>query len=512
MKIKRIFAKNKFFIISSFLMFFVYLWVAAQIPYTHDDWDWGLQLGMQHLLSADINSRYTGNLIEVMITRNTALKNITLGLVFTWIPAAIAIFAGKISLSGEERSADLIRTILFLFSNFMIMALPIDVWRQTNGWIAGFSNFVVSGLALLLYFNIMIRLDRKAEGSKKALANGIGLAVFGMVIQLFLENLTIFFMLFTLFYLFFYRKRKDIIWQIMPLLLGNLAGLLIMFSSSIYSSLWNTGYAVGTYRRLMYDPAKPLYTFILESGKRYLGEFVPKIVSHDGILTGSIAAMMALMIIKKREKSVRTIVLSVINMLYFLYYVYSYFRGNPLLNIHHMIGIGLDCFFVVLMIVETFILFNQDKQLLFWLVVLWLAPFLMLAPMIMINTAGPRTYYTTYICFILIGGIILSALVSRRPRSMVAALSVLCLIAVAGISFRWIKIYEPIGNHIRERERMIETAILNGDKRIVFSQYPNSEYLWLPDPLKSQPWRIPCFKEFYHIPEDVDIWFESYDK
>ena len=74
MKIKRIFAKNKFFIISSFLMFFVYLWVAAQIPYTHDDWDWGLQLGMQHLLSADINSRYTGNLIEVMITRNTALK------------------------------------------------------------------------------------------------------------------------------------------------------------------------------------------------------------------------------------------------------------------------------------------------------------------------------------------------------------------------------------------------------------------------------------------------------
>ena len=262
-------------------MLFVYLWVAAQIPYTHDDWDWGLQLGMQHLLSADINSRYTGNLIEVMITRNTALKNITLGLVFTLIPAAIAIFAGKISLSGEERSADLIRTILFLFSNFMIMALPIDVWRQTNGWIAGFSNFVVSGLALLLYFNIMIRLDRKAEGSKKALANGIGLAVFGMVIQLFLENLTIFFMLFTLFYLFFYRKQKDIIWQIMPLLLGNLAGLLIMFSSRMRLMMMAVNMLHTTDRGSML--AKPRT------------EPVPKIISTTAaIMVVTLASRMAL--------------------------------------------------------------------------------------------------------------------------------------------------------------------------------------------------------------------------
>ena len=43
-----------------------YVWIAAQIPYTHDDWDWGLEVGMQHLLKADINSRYVGNLIEVI--------------------------------------------------------------------------------------------------------------------------------------------------------------------------------------------------------------------------------------------------------------------------------------------------------------------------------------------------------------------------------------------------------------------------------------------------------------
>ena len=45
-----------------------YVWLAAQIPYCHDDWDWGLQIGIQQLLTANLNSRYVGNFIEVVLT------------------------------------------------------------------------------------------------------------------------------------------------------------------------------------------------------------------------------------------------------------------------------------------------------------------------------------------------------------------------------------------------------------------------------------------------------------
>ena len=97
-----------------------YLWVAAQIPYTHDDWDWGLEVGMQHLLKADINSRYVGNLIEVIITRSVILKTLIMGMILTLIPVSITIIVGKF-IPKERKSSDLIQVSVFLFSNMMIL-------------------------------------------------------------------------------------------------------------------------------------------------------------------------------------------------------------------------------------------------------------------------------------------------------------------------------------------------------------------------------------------------------
>lgn len=510
--------KNRLFIASTVAMLAFYLWVAAQIPYTHDDWDWGLEVGMQHLLKADINSRYVGNLIEVIITRSVILKTLIMGMILTLIPVSITIIVGKF-IPKERKSSDLIKVSVFLFSNMMILLVPGDVWRQTNGWVAGFSNFVVSGLGLLLYLLFMIESDTYSNSPKWSLIKRIGLFVFGIVIQLFLENLTVFFFLFSVIFLIAKRKQKGIAQHIIPLLLGNLLGLMIMFSSNIYSSLWNTGYAIGTYRHLMYDPAKPLYVFIAESGLRYIGVFLPQIVFHNGILIGCIAGMMAVVILMREKKRITELILSAADIIFSIYYIFSYVKGNPCWDIHYDFGTivfrpvitAIDCLFVALMIVEIILLFRMDRQLLTWLLVLWIIPFIIIVPMIMINTVGPRSFYTTDICFILFGGMIFSYIACKKQLYIVV-LSILSLISVTVLGARWIKIYRPIGYHSRERERMIETAVSNGDKQIIFSEYPNSDYLWLPDPSQKDPQRVPYFKEFYHIPESVDIWFESWDK
>ena len=57
-----------------FLIF--YLWLAAQIPYTDDDWDWGLPVGIQQLVTASLNSRYAGNGLVVLLTRSVFLKTL----------------------------------------------------------------------------------------------------------------------------------------------------------------------------------------------------------------------------------------------------------------------------------------------------------------------------------------------------------------------------------------------------------------------------------------------------
>ena len=80
---------KKYYALIVGVVFVFYLWMAAQTPYTHDDWDWGLDIGIQHLLTADINSRYAGNLIEVLLTRSVFLKNLVMGLVFTALPLAM---------------------------------------------------------------------------------------------------------------------------------------------------------------------------------------------------------------------------------------------------------------------------------------------------------------------------------------------------------------------------------------------------------------------------------------
>lgn len=478
-------------------MLLLYMWMAAQIPYTHDDWDWGLKLGMDHLLTADINSRYAGNLIVVLLTRIPALKTVFMGIVFTAIPASVSVLASKIMNTGKEEDQDLIRTVIFIFANIMILSMPKDVWRQTNGWTAGFSNFTVSALAMLLYFILIMK-----DPGKKIL-NCIGLFVFGVAIQLFLENLTVFFFLFSVFHLLIFRKIR----QTGPLLLGNLTGLIIMFSSSIYSSLWNTGYAVGNYRHLMYDPSNPLHTFIFEAASRYLKEFMPQIISHHAILAGLIALLAAVRLFAIRRTA--SSIPGIINMLYFFYYIYSHIMGNPFRDTGNLLVPGLDCFFAVLMTVETVMLFRSDKRLLFRMTVLWLTPFIIVAPMLIINTAGPRTFYTTDICFTLFASILLSTVLTLKPKHKLLLPLIVCLIGLTVISIRWIGIYKPIGELTRERERLIAETIENGGKKITFREYPNSDYLWLPIPGNKDSWRYPCFKEFYHIPEDVDIEFEG---
>lgn len=39
-------------------MLIFYIWMAAQIPYTHDDWDWGLPVGWTQLITANLKRVY----------------------------------------------------------------------------------------------------------------------------------------------------------------------------------------------------------------------------------------------------------------------------------------------------------------------------------------------------------------------------------------------------------------------------------------------------------------------
>ena len=102
------------------LSFGFYLWYACQLPYTHDDWDWGINSGMQHLLNADVNSRYAGNLFEVLVTRSVLLKDLAISLIMTGIPLCAVSFA--LRFSGTELSEPLTAPVLLIAANILQLA------------------------------------------------------------------------------------------------------------------------------------------------------------------------------------------------------------------------------------------------------------------------------------------------------------------------------------------------------------------------------------------------------
>ena len=62
------------------------LYIAWKVPYTHDDWDWGLPVGVERLVTAGLNSRYGGTALVLAMTRSQLMKTLVMGAGMFLIP------------------------------------------------------------------------------------------------------------------------------------------------------------------------------------------------------------------------------------------------------------------------------------------------------------------------------------------------------------------------------------------------------------------------------------------
>ncbi len=497
------------------------IWLAGQIPYTNDDWDWGVETGLQHLITADINSRYAGNLIVVLLTRSTILKTIVMGIVLAVIPAVCTHLALLCMEDNDGEKCPLsIQICCYLFSGVILLSLPSDTWRQTHGWVSGFSNYVVSGLALLLYFCVIAvstgaRLPASGSDRHRNLRVSVALLFFGIVIQLFIENLTVVLFLYSLFFAFYCLKNKKNRHIALSLLIGTTIGLFVMFSSSVYQTLWDTGTAVNDYRQLMYDRTQPIYVFLKKAAYWYFRDLVPRTVSLHCLLAFSISALFFLSgvsEIRQRQAGkpygAKYLILSTLNFAYSLYYLFCFFSGSTLsvASIRHL-DVIVDNLFVCLVTCEIYLLFSSDKRLLLWLYVMWGSAFFILAPMLVSHAVLARSYYAPHLCMIVFCQILLVNLL-RKTKHNVPVLVLAGLLAVFLLfGIGRVRIYYPIGVASRQRYEVIRQAKANRDTEILIPQYPCRQYLWGTDP--KNDFRIRFYKEFYEIPEDTLLYFES---
>ena len=134
-----------------------YLHIAFQVPYTGDDWDWGLDIGLQHLLTADINNRYAGNLLVVIMTRSKLLQTLLMGSAYFALP----ILMTAIVTDGRIKEHPKRSLVLFLGANCLLLSMGAPIWQQTYGWIAGFANYGFSAVLLEVCLLLAMPLFRR---------------------------------------------------------------------------------------------------------------------------------------------------------------------------------------------------------------------------------------------------------------------------------------------------------------------------------------------------------------
>ena len=493
-----------------------YIWLAYQVPYTHDDWDWGLDSGIEHFLKADLNSRYAGNLIEVLITRSFILKTCLMGIVFALIVFLTTRNAYLFTGSCSKKSIDTKSAVCsFLLANALFLSIPFYIWGQTNGWVAGFSNFVISALGLMWFIYLIFEHKEEYSSRSGRIIYAVLYLVFGIVIQLFIENLTVFFLLFSFaasVYLLVKKKGKKAL-NIYMLFIGNTIGALIMFSSNIYGSLWNTGTAIDGYRVLQYDRSQPVTVFLDAACQRYMRDFIPEIISEHILLPVFISLILILIGIRRLKgkdspaKKFLTVLMMVFDVLFFAYYVSVLLNKCPAFitdadNLYVLLDLG----FTEIISVELVVMFWDEKKLLTKILTAWFTPFLVMLPMLVIDSIGGRCFYAGVICHIMLCQMLLICFIKDLKFAFKAVwLALLCCITIF-FAVRMTVIYSNIGRVSRERYAVID-SIKNETDGIVIDMpsYPFAQYLWYPDPIDES--RMEYYKEFYGIPDNVELEF-----
>ena len=495
-----------------------YLWMAAQVPYTHDDWDWGLPIGMEQFLHATANSRYVGNFFEIVMTRSEFLKTVIMGTTYFLIPYLLVQIAAAEQGIVEPGQ----KLLLFLLCNCMLLTMNHIMWREVYGWTAGFANFGMSALFLLLWLKELLKaFDSELAAKRDSPGKVILYLVAGFYGQLFIENLAIYCVLLACVMcgICFFRFRR-IPCRVITMGIGAVGGLFVMFSSSLYQTLFSIGSAVGGYRKIPIFESES-FSYVVSAFIVQAGALVAKLYCNNVVLSMLVLVVFLRRLRCKKEKTTikfYTIFMCfnyILLIAFAVWYFYDRQAAEDLIVTNYLqwvlsnfCQVMISGIYFCVITIEVFCCFEgktREK-----LLALWVSPPLIIMPLLVTTEIGQRLFFTTNIAVLLFLLLSISDLLGATEALSVQRIGALCICAAMFLFGFYGYLYSEIGESKAERTSMIEAAVKSGQETIVLPAFPHKDYLHFPDPIDN--WRIPYFKAFYGIPADIELVFESLEQ
>ena len=480
-----------------------YLWLAAQIPYTHDDWDWGLEIGMQQWLTASVNSRYVGNFFEIIMTRSVFLKTIIMGGTFFLLPYLLSYIA-------SEKNHKNTQLLLFLLANFLILTMSRMVWSETYGWVAGFANFVLSSVFTLLCLTQWLPLCKQEYAPPTA---GFAFDCLWMLIaflgQLFIENLSIVMAAVSIFVcITSYVRIKKIPLRYIFMCIGTVLGLCVMFSSSVYDSLFGSGEAVSGLRQLIISAEGGITTKVFNIFVQ-----AARLATRAGEANFVLCIFVLIVLTYKllpisKKRFVRVII--GINFLFAIYFTVNFVLQTdytPDRVLLSAFAATVNALYFLLMAVEVIVIYGGDPEMQRKLIAVWFIGLALLAPLLVTNEAGYRLIFSLNIFVILFILLIMQEVSGASSNQNSIELTFFAATAIPVIVCA--VVYSSIGRCNQLRLEMIELAAFNNAAEISLPAYPYANYLHAPDPIDEIRWGF--YKEFYGIAPHTTVIIEDTD-
>ena len=486
----------------------LYIWIFSQTPYGQDDWRWGIDSGMEAFLKGTINSRYLGNLLEVVVTRSEFLKAVLHGLIAAAIPCFVVVMVSTRTRPGPELSgkADRMPEAVLLLSNLLLITIPMDVWKETYGWIAGFSNYGFAVFFLAAFQLLVFRLVLD-DSPGFSVAAGLGYFLFGLCIQLVLENMTIYVFLIDVLLLFvmIIEKRSKAAKRLMLLMLaGNAIGLFIMFSSNIYRSLFHSGVALNGYRTLTFDLHGNIFNNILLLSERFMYFYPHRTFGSNWLICSLICVL--LFLLSGRGKKLIRLGIRLFTAFFFVYFVFTHFFG--LLDVYisrwnEMYTQWLNILFFWGVFLSVLLLPWSGAQMRKILIFVWLSVLGILAPLVAVKIVGSR-YFLFSALFLVEFCMFLFAEAYKDWDNWQRVADCFILAAYLLVGIHRFAIYYDIGQGYKERKALIRAAQNGEINRLYFPDLPHNEYIEINEPLDGSG-AVYSYREFFKIPDSVEM-------
>ncbi|MBQ4598409.1 MAG: hypothetical protein IJB19_00680 [Clostridia bacterium] len=469
-----------------------FLYIAHNIPYTHDDWDWGLEIGADRWLSGELNNRYTGTFFVLLMTRSAAAKTLIMGLSMLLIPWLTAKLVSK----ATEKSN---RLFLSLVAVGVFTSMPAITWRQTYGWVSAFANFCLATVFILM---ILLLLQRCFTAPHPPLCCGVLTFILVFVTQFFTENVSLL-LPFVMLGGCIYACRKKRARTVMFFgLAGSICGAVLMFYNPIYGELLENGVALEGIREFSFSVEDSPRDILFDILHTLTNKTLPMLYeTHPALCVFlSVSAGASLW---KRNKFF-AILTGMLLLTYSFHCIYAAeMQRQAYYWVHPYPEVRMWGSILFTVIFACALLFGKTKCKR-PAILLALVAYALVVPLCVMHNLGPRCFFVAQVCLLGVG-LFTFADANIKKAHICLPTTVLLITVVFHMH-----VYSTIGACNDLRAELIEEAIEENAEVLALPLYDDLYvYSWGYNP---QTWeRAEYYREFYGLPKTIDLIFLPFD-